>query len=124
MIVLLVFIHTTGYSQEPQTSTISDKEDIVLKEQNPSTEIDTEKFQGAIGTFILEEANFELQIIQEDTKMYVISPFSKDILIQKNDTTLREPTRGVDLELIENDTSGLKFSQNGYVTTIKRVTSK
>lgn len=70
------------------------------------------------------EADFELEIVQDGNKMYIISPFSKDPLIQKNETTLREPIRGVDLELIEGDTSALKYTQNGYETLIKRVNKK
>ncbi len=52
------------------------------------------------------------------------SPFSKVILIQKNVTTLHEPTRGVDLELIKASKDALKYTQNGYETTIKRVIPK
>ena len=73
---------------------------------------------------MLEEGDFELEIVQEDNKMYIISPFSKDILIPKNETTLTELTRGVDLELIKDNKDALKFTQNGYVTTIKRVKPK
>ena len=53
--------------------------------------------------------------------MYIISPFSKDILIASNETTLHELTRGVDLELIAGNSNDLKFTQNGYETVIKRV---
>jgi len=112
--VLFLLIHTIGYSQITS----------VTDQQETKTSIETEKFKDAIGSFIMEEANFELQIVQEDNQMYVITEFSKDILTQKNDTTLREPTRGVDLELIADNKNALKFSQNGYETLIKRIEKK
>lgn len=114
-IVLLVGIQAIGLSQTaPATPVV----------QETKTAIETEKFKDAIGSFMLEEAGFELEIVQEDTKMYIVTEFSKDILVQKNETTLREPTRGVDLELIADNTNALKFTQNGYETLIKRVTKK
>jgi hypothetical protein len=67
------------------------------------------------------EADFVLEILAEDNQLYIKTDFSKDILISINKTTLRELTRGVDLELIEGDSNALKFTQNGYETTIKRV---
>jgi hypothetical protein len=114
---LILLVHTIGYSQEERTSTIT-------KKQDAKTSIDTEKFKSFVGIYLLEEADFELEIVQEDTAMYIVSPFSKDLLVQKNETTLREPTRGVDLERIEADETGLKFTQNGYETVIKRVKPK
>lgn len=114
--VLFLFIQTMGWSQT-ETKTAAPV-------QETNTTVETEKFKDAIGSFLLEEAGFELEIVQEDDKMYIITEFSKDILVQKNDTTLREPTRGVDLELIADNTDALKFSQNGYETFIKRVTKK
>lgn len=114
---LILLVHTIGYSQEVRTSNIA-------KKQDAKTSIDTEKFKSFVGTYLLEEADFELEIVQEDTAMYIVSPFSKDLLVQKNETTLREPTRGVDLERIEADETGLKFTQNGYETVIKRVKPK
>ncbi len=122
--VLFLLIQTIGYSQEQNTETMSKKLDTISKVQNIQTEIDTEKFKSFIGTYLLVEADFELEIVQENSKMYIVSPFSKDILVQKNETTLREPTRGVDLELIKDDENALKFTQNGYETTITRVNSK
>lgn len=113
--VLLLFVQTIGLSQtEPTTTSI----------QETKTTIETEKFKDAIGSFLLEEGNFELEIVQEDDKMYIVTEFSRDILVQKNETTLREPTRGVDLELIADNKNALKFSQNGYETFIKRVSKK
>lgn len=113
--VLLLFVQTIGHSQTASTT---------IPIQETKTTIETEKFKDAIGSFLLEEGNFELEIVQEDDKMYIVTEFSRDILVQKNETTLREPTRGVDLELIADNKNALKFSQNGYETFIKRVTKK
>lgn len=114
--VVLLFVQTIGFSQTEPTTTTSTQE--------TNTTIETEKFKDAIGSFLLEEGNFELEIVQEKDKMYIVTEFSRDILVQKNETTLREPTRGVDLELIADNKNALKFSQNGYETLIKRVTKK
>ena len=123
-IALFLLVQTTGYSQVKNTEAISKKPDTSSENQNAKAKIDTEKFKNFIGKYLLVEADFELEIIQENDKMFIISPFFKDILIQKNETTLHEPTRGVDLESIKDDKNALKFSQNGYITTIKRVASK
>jgi len=119
--VLFLLAQTLTYSQTKPVEPFTEKEDTTLKKEQTKTKFDTTKLQGFIGTYFLEEADFELEIIQEDNKMYLISPFSKDILIPKNETTLTEFTRGVDLELIENNKNALKFTQNGYETVIKRV---
>ena len=111
---LLLVGHTLGYSQTTTDQTITN-------EQTESVEANTQNDAHFIGTYMLEEAGFELEIIKEDNKMYIVTEFSKDVLIQKNDTTLHEITRGVDLELIEGNRDALKFTQNGYETTIKRV---
>ena len=118
--VLLLLIQSMSYSQAENTEAIAKKQDALLTK----TKIDNTNLQKFIGTYLLVEADFELEIMQEDNKMYLISPFSKDVLIHKNETTLREPTRGVDLELIKNNKDALKYTQNGYETIIKRVGSK
>jgi len=74
--VLFLFIQTMGWSQT-ETKTITSV-------QETNTTVETEKFKDAIGSFLLEEAGFELKIVQEDDKMYIITEFSKDILVQKN----------------------------------------
>jgi hypothetical protein len=121
--ILFLFVQTIGFSQTENTTSVSNTQDTMLKKENTNTEINTKEFKSFIGIYLLEEGDFTLEIIAEDNKMYIVSPFSKDILISKNETTLREPTRGVDLELIEDDKNALKFTQNGYETTIKRVKS-
>ncbi|MEL6811119.1 MAG: hypothetical protein AAFP76_07280 [Bacteroidota bacterium] len=91
---------------------------------NPDTktEISDENLALFVGTYFLAEGDFELKIVREENDaMFIVSPFSKDPLTVKNETTLHEPTRGVDLELIENDSTALIFTQNGYLTKIKRV---
>ena len=114
---LFLFVQVISYGQSEPVKTATEKEDTQSK-------IDPQQLKNFVGTYFLEEANFDLEIVQEKDKMYIISPFSKDLLIQKNATTLREPTRGVDLEIIEGDNTALRYFQNGYKTTIKRVKSK
>lgn len=122
--MFFLLIQINGYGQTEKTESISNKQDIILKKENAKTKIDTTNFKSFIGKFLLEEADFTLEIITEDNKMYIVSPFSKDLLVFKNETTLSEPTRGVDLERIKDDKDALKFTQNGYKTTIKRVGTK
>lgn len=117
-LILTVFFQTTGYSQTEETSAISEKQEVVDAKADTKAELDSAPF---IGTYFLSEADLQLEIIEEDNKLYLVSSFSKDILVPTNETTLRELTRGVDLELIANDNTALKFTQNGYETTIKRV---
>jgi len=119
---LFLVFQTMGYSQTNTSEPITKDQDSVST-QDVLTEFDTDEYKDFVGTYFLAEADFELEIIQEDNELFIISPFSKDKLVLKNETTLREPTRGVDLQLIENDNTALKFSQNGYVTNIKRINS-
>ncbi len=115
--VLFLLVQSIGFSQEKKTEITSEKE-------IAETQVDTNQLKNFVGKYLLVEADFELEIVQENDKMYIISPFSKDILIQKNETTLQEPIRGVDLELIKDNNDALKFTQNGYETIIERVDSK
>lgn len=123
-LALFLLAQTAGYSQTKTVETNSDQVETSLKAQNAKTETNTQDSNSFLGTYFLAEADFELEIVEEDNKMYIISPFSKDILIQTNETTVHEPTRGVDLELIAKDKNALKYTQNGYETIIKRVKSK
>jgi hypothetical protein len=119
--VLFLLVQTIGFSQTKNTGVSSNTQDASTENASTSTEFDAKKF---LGKFYLAEADFALEIIEEDNKMYIVTPFSKDILIPKNETTIHELTRGVDLELIKDDANALKFTQNGYVTTVKRVISE
>jgi len=121
-ITLLVFvlIQTIGYSQTDNKETSIDKQTQSQVQADSSTEIDQKQLEKFVGTYFLSEGDFELEIVKEDDKMFIVSPFSKDPLVLKNKTTLYEPTRGVDLALIENNKNALKFTQNGYETIIKR----
>ena len=117
--VLFLLVQTIGYSQEKNT------ENIVKKQEVSSTiKIDAKKLKKFVGKYYLSEGDFVLEIVMEKDQMYIISPFSKDLLTHKDGSTLREPTRGVDLQLIENNKDALKFTQNGYETTIERVKPK
>lgn len=118
-ITVLAFLlaQTIGFSQTKEQETTQ-------KEKKETTNVDTKNLKKFIGTYNLVEANFTLDIVQENGKMFIITEFSKDELLLKNVTTLHEFTRGVDLELIEGNENALKFSQNGYVTNIERVKPK
>ncbi len=121
---LFFLAQTAGYSQTKTVEVNSDQVATSLKKKSTNTETETQDTNSFLGTYFLAEADFELEIVEEDNKMYIISPFSKDILIQTNEATVHEPTRGVDLELIAKDKNALKYTQNGYETIIKRVKSK
>ncbi len=121
--VLFLIVQSFVYGQLENADTSSNKQDVVLEKQIQDSEIDTARLNDFVGTYFLAEAEFNLEILKEDDGMFIVSPFSKDILILKNETTLHELTRGVDLELIEGDKDALKFTQNGYETIIRRVNS-
>ena len=119
--VLFLFVQTIGYSQTKNAKNISKIQDTIVKTEKATTKIDTKNLKKFIGTYELVEANFTLDIVQEKGKMYIITEFSKDQLLLKNETTLTEFTRGVDLQLIKGNNNALKFTQNGYETTIEKV---
>lgn len=118
---LILLVQSIGYCQTNNADSISNVQDTTIEKVGTETEFDSKPF---LGKYYLAEADFALEITEEDNKMYIVTPFSKDILIPKNATTIHELTRGVDLELIEDNKNALKFTQNGYETTIKRVTSE
>lgn len=117
--VLFFLIQTTIYSQTKDIKTHN-----TIKPQNENVKISTKNLNKFIGKFLLEEGNFIMEIVREKDRMYVITEFSKDQLLLKNQTTLHEFTRGVDFELIKDNKNALKFSQNGYETVLKRVDPK
>ncbi|MFK8060769.1 MAG: hypothetical protein AB8B78_11850 [Polaribacter sp.] len=123
-IIAILLVQTIGFSQTKSKENASKKEKKVLKKQTEVTKVDTKNLKKFIGTYNLVEANFTLDIVQEKGKMYIVTEFSKDELLLKDETTLTEFTRGVDLQLIEGNTNALKFTQNGYETTIERVKPK
>jgi hypothetical protein len=120
----LLLVQTIGFSQTKSTETAAKKVEPVQKNEKKATKIDTKNLKKFIGTYNLAEANFTLDIVQENDKMYIVTEFSKDQLLLKDEITLTEFTRGVDLQLIEGNKNALKFSQNGYITTIDRVKPK
>lgn len=117
----LFLVYITAFSQTKETSTNLKKANVVKKHQ---TKIDTKKLKKFVGKYDLSEGNITLEIVQEQEKMYIISPWSKDPLKVKDENTLIEPTRDVYLSIIKEDTKALKYFQNGFETTIKRITSK
>ena len=88
----------------------------------PTLAIDIETFRDFIGTYYLEEAKLVLEIIEEGNKLYLLAEAQgvKSELIQKNKSTLFDTTVGATLERLEDSDAGLKFSQNGFETLIKR----
>lgn len=120
----LLLVQTIGFSQTNSTETDTKKVETVQKNEKETIKVDTKNLKKFIGTYNLVEANFTLDIVQEKGKMYIITEFSKDQLLLKDENTLTEFTRGVDLQLIEGNTEALKFTQNGYETTIERVKPK
>ena len=120
-IALFLLVQTFGFSQTENTVAVTNKQETVLKTETTKVTINAKNLKRFIGKYVLAEANFELEIVQENGNMFIISPYSKDLLLQKDEITLSEMTRGVNLSLLKDDDSGLKFVQNGYETTIKRV---
>ena len=88
--------------------------------------VNIEAFKEYMGTYFLEEANLTLEIIQEDNKLFLVAEAQniKSELAQKSETSLYDTTIGVVLTKIEDTTKSLTFSQNGYNTTIDKVTPK
>lgn len=89
-----------------------------------STDIDLELFEDFLGQYTLKEANIILEIKKEGHKLYLVGPDTKEILVQKDETTLYELGHGVALEKVEGNKNTLKFTQNGYETKITRVEAK
>jgi hypothetical protein len=116
-----LFFQSIAFSQTTSLETSVKEKDTI---SNVKNEIQTKTYEDFIGSYFLTEANLTLTIIQEADTYYLISPGAKDILTQKADAILYEATRGVALERIEGDKNSLKFTQNGYVTRIKRVDTK
>ena len=120
----LFLIGTIAFAQTKKTDAVSVKQNTNQNKKSQIKKVDTKNLKKFIGTYELTEANFTLDIVQEKGKMYIITEFSKDELLLKDENTLHEFTRGVDLQLIAGNSDGLKFSQNGYETIIERVKPK
>lgn len=123
-ILALFLVQTVVFGQTKTTETKPKKTEIVQKKENKINKVDTKNLKKFLGTYELTEANFTLDIVQENDKMYIVTEFSKDELLLKDEITLHEFTRGVDLQLIAGNKNGLKFTQNGYETIIERVKPK
>lgn len=122
--VIALFFQSIAFSQTANLETTDKENGIITNVENQKEETQTNTYEDFIGSYYLTEANLTLTITQESDKYYLVSPGAKDMLTKKNDTTLYEAMRGVTLERIEGDKNALKFTQNGYVTTIKRVDTK
>ncbi|WP_103867444.1 serine hydrolase [Aquimarina sp. I32.4] len=83
-------------------------------------------FKGIIGEYLLKEANLTFEIKQENGKLFLIAEAQdiKSELTQKNETTLYDTTVGATLTKIEGSNDSLTFSQNGFTTTITKITTK
>ena len=62
----------------------------------------------------------------EDSKMYLVSEEQgfKSKLTQKSDVSLCDTTVGATLTIIEGSSTSLTFEQNGFTTTINKITSE
>lgn len=82
-------------------------------------------FKSYLGTYLLAEANLELEVVLEGDTMYLVVPSqeAKSELTQKNSTTLIDKSVGATLTIIEGTTDRLKFEQNGFSTEIVKVIS-
>ena len=78
--ILFLCIQSIGFSQTKDLETTSEKQEVTTQ----ITDADLEKF---IGKFLLVKGDFELEIVREENKVFIISPFSKDVLTTKNKTT-------------------------------------
>ncbi|CAL2080462.1 Beta-lactamase domain-containing protein [Tenacibaculum sp. 190524A02b] len=83
-------------------------------------------FKDITGKYLLKEANLIFEITQEKDKLFLIAKAQgiKSELIQKNKTTLYDTSVGATLTKIEGTNDRLTFNQNGFTTTISKVTSE
>lgn len=116
-----LLVQTVVFSQTQKNETNNEKNKKELNEKE--TKIDASKLTKFVGKYDLSEGNITLEIVQEKDKMYIISPWSKDLLKVEDENTLLEPTRGVYLKSIKDNENALNYFQNGYETTIKRIKS-
>jgi len=86
--------------------------------------VDIDSFKDYVGSYLLKEANLTLKITVENNKIFLSSKGqgSKSELNQKDENTLIEKTSGVSLTKIKDDPNSLTFSQNGFTTTINKIT--
>ena len=87
--------------------------------------VNIENFKKYTGTYLLKEANLELEIVTEGSKMFIVVDAQgiKSELAQKSETSLSDKVVGVVLSKIDGNDNSLTFNQNGFVTTINRVKS-
>ena len=85
--------------------------------------INAKDYESVLGHYMLEEANLVLEIMEEDGILFMVSEAQgvKSQLLKKSDNVLFDATVGATLELIEGSNDSLKFAQNGFETTIKRI---
>jgi CubicO group peptidase (beta-lactamase class C family) len=87
-------------------------------------DVDIANFKEYVGSYLIKEADLILKIKVENNKIFLISEAqgSKSELNQKDENTLIEKTSGVNLTKIKDDPNSLTFSQNGFTTTINKIT--
>lgn len=83
-------------------------------------------FKGITGKYLLKEANLTFEIKEEKGKLFLIAEAQKikSELTQKNEKTLYDTAVGATLTTIEGSSNSLTFSQNGFTTTITKITPK
>lgn len=105
------------------------KNDVVSYINNKAIEsfksIDIENFKEYTGTYLLKEANLNLEIVLEENKMYLVVDAQgvKSELTQKSKISLYDTTVGVVLTKIEGNKESLSFNQNGFETIITKIVS-
>jgi len=106
------------------------KDDLLAYLSNEKIEnfktVNIENFKKYTGKYLLKEANLTLEIIEENTKLYLVVETQgvKSELTQKNETTLYDTVVGATLEIIDGNEKALTFSQNGFTTTINKISPK
>ncbi|MGB2684827.1 MAG: serine hydrolase domain-containing protein [Olleya sp.] len=106
------------------------KDDLLAYLSNENIEkfktVNIENFKKYTGKYLLKEANLTLEIIEENTKLYLVVEAQgvKSELTQKNETTLYDTVVGATLEIIDGNEKALTFSQNGFTTTINKISPK
>ncbi|MFC5045451.1 serine hydrolase domain-containing protein [Aquimarina hainanensis] len=83
-------------------------------------------FKEIPGKYVLKEANLTFEIKREKNKLFLIVEAQgiKSELMQKDKNTLYDTAVGATLTKIEDNSSGLTFSQNGFTTIIHKISSK
>lgn len=123
-----LFLAFSNCHKVPLSKSLS--EDLIAYLQNVKIQdfetLNLKEFQNITGKYFLKEANLTLEIIIENNKMYLIAEEQgiKSELMQKNQDSIYDTTVGATLTKIKGSNDSLTFSQNGFTTTIHKITTK